>query len=69
MKQDNPVKVLFTENDGISWCPVRIIGALGAVEMMVKYYQVASPDHIGFGTGFAAVLAAIAAKNFTEVKT
>jgi hypothetical protein len=68
MQNSNPFKQAFTENDGTSWCVVRIMGGIAGIEMMVRYYLFAVPDHSNFGIGISAILAAIAAKNFSEVR-
>lgn len=56
----------FTERDGESWCLGRALGAAGAVEMFWKYATASAPDHVGFATGLAAIIAAVAAKNWSE---
>jgi len=69
MLPSNPVKQAFTENDGVSWCLVRLIGGIAVVPMIYKFVMATVPDYSGFGLGIAAICGAIAAKNFTEQRT
>ena len=57
---------LFTERDGTSFCIGRVLGAAAIVEMMVKFADVAHVDYQGFAIGVAALIAALAAKNYSE---
>ena len=58
----------FTENDGTSWCIGRAIGFTAAAEMLYKFIVTSAVDYISFSGGIAAIIAAIAAKNFSERK-
>ena len=58
----------FSEADNQTMCLVRALVAAGAVDMIYKFYTVASPSFQDFGIGLAAILAAVAAKQFTETK-
>jgi hypothetical protein len=66
MNTENPFKQMLTENDGISWCIGRALGTVAGLEMMIKFAIEVKPDFIGFGTGLCAIIAAIAAKNYSE---
>ena len=57
---------LFTERDDTTWCVGRILGSAAIIEMMVKFANVNHVDYIGFATGIAALIAAIAVKNYSE---
>lgn len=56
----------FTERDGTSWCMGRSIGFLAFAEMMYKFFQSSSVDFQGFAIGVSSIIAAVAAKNFSE---
>ena len=57
----------FTERDGASYCAGRFMGVGAAVATVHKFMVVSTaPDYVGFGTCIAAIIAAIAAKNFSE---
>ena len=61
------VKDQLTERDGTSFCLGRFVGAGAAVTTIHKFLTVSgTPDYVGFGTCIAAIIAAIAAKNFSE---
>lgn len=57
---------LFTERDGVSFCLGRIAGAAAIIEMIIKFADVTHVDYTGFAQGVAMIIAAIAAKNYTE---
>ena len=62
----NFIKQLFTERDGVNWCIGRVLGGAAIIEMMVKFADVSHVDYQGFAVGVAALIAAIAAKNYSE---
>jgi hypothetical protein len=60
------VRTIFTEDDANQvWCPVRVFGGVGAMSEVILTGAHAIYNHAfdptGFGTGFAAILAAIGA--------
>ena len=63
------IKDFFTERDGVSYCPVRIMGFVAACDMLWQYNHEAHPSHQTFAIGFAAILASIAGKNWSEKDT
>jgi len=53
---------LYTENDGKTWCPVRVVGILGSAQFLIneqvqfiKTWTMAA----GYGTELALVIAAV----------
>jgi hypothetical protein len=62
----NFLRNLFTERDNVSWCIGRVIGAGAGFESMIRFWQTQTPDFIGFATAIGAIIAAIAAKNYSE---
>lgn len=68
---------LITENDGVSLCPVRIVGLLGAAQFFaLTLYQTLHThafDVSSYGSALAAVIGAVglafSAKSFQEGKT
>jgi|WetSurMetagenome_2_1015567.scaffolds.fasta_scaffold493339_2 hypothetical protein len=58
----------FTENDGTSWCIGRAMGFVAFGVASYKFIIAATADFIGFGTLTATIIAAVAAKNFSERK-
>ena len=59
---------LFTEDDGISWCIGRTIGFAAACVLIYKFIVAIPVDHQGFAIGIAAIIASVAAKNYSERK-
>lgn len=55
---------LYTENDGKTWCPVRVIGILGAAQFLinsqVQFVKTATMV-MGYGTELALVIGAVGA--------
>lgn len=62
------LKDWFTEDNGTSYCIGRAIGAASAAVMLYKFVANTGADYIGFAAGIAAIIAAVAAKNFSERK-
>jgi hypothetical protein len=63
------IKDLFTEDDGQSWCLVRVVMFIGACVMIYKLIVLSSGvDFQNFGIGLASMGAAIAGKNLSERK-
>lgn len=56
----------FTERDGTSWCIGRAMAAAAFASMIFKFIQASSADFQGFAIGVAAVIAAVAGKNYSE---
>jgi hypothetical protein len=56
----------FTERDGVSWCLGRAIGLVAFGEISYQFITTGSKDWQGFCIGVAALIAAVAAKNFSE---
>ena len=63
------IKDFFTERDGVSYCPVRIMGFVAACDMLLQYSKESPHNHQAFAIGFAAILASIAGKNWSEKDT
>ena len=58
----------FTEDDGKSWCIGRAVGFAAFSIASYKFIVAGLADFIGFGTLTATIIAAIAAKNYSERK-
>jgi len=57
---------LFTERDGVSFCIGRVLGGAAIIEMMVKFADINHVDYQSFAIGVAALIGALAAKNYSE---
>jgi len=62
------IKDWFTENDGVSWCLGRAIGFAAFCEMGYKFITTPDVNWVSFAGGVSAIIAAIAAKNYSEKK-
>jgi hypothetical protein len=62
------IKNWLTEADNATYCIVRAISATAAGEMLYTFIMSSAHDYMNFGTGIAAIGAAIAAKNLSERK-
>jgi hypothetical protein len=60
------VRDQMTERDGTSYCAGRSIGVVSAAVACYKFAVLPTPDYVSFGTCIGAIIAAIAAKNWTE---
>jgi len=57
----------FTERDNISFCLGRAIGGASGAAAIYKFLTATgAPDFVSFGTCAGAIIAAIAAKNWSE---
>jgi hypothetical protein len=61
-------KDFFTENDGQSWDLARFMGFAAFVEMSYKFLVSGNFDWQGFAIGVSAIIAGVAAKNWSEKK-
>jgi hypothetical protein len=73
MDNDNIVKQALTENDGVSWCVVRIVGTIAIIELLIFYaiFNINYPQSfastlLGFGACVSAILGAMVVKNVSE---
>jgi len=57
---------LLTARNGVDYSLTKIVGVSAAVEMLVKFWQLPTPDFFGFATGIGAIMAALAAKYYVE---
>jgi hypothetical protein len=54
------LKHFFTERDNTTFCPVRLVGILGALEhLALSAVNYRSFDAVHFGTGLGAVIGAL----------
>jgi len=61
-------KDLFTERDGVSWCLGRVMAAAAFGEMSYKFLTGSNLDWQSFAIGVSALIASVAAKNYSEKK-
>ncbi|MHB0965335.1 MAG: hypothetical protein ACYC36_02665 [Bellilinea sp.] len=59
-------KDFFTERDGTSWDLARFMGCSAFCELSYKFFTSANTDWQGFAIGIGAIMAGVAAKNFSE---
>ncbi len=57
---------VLTARNGVDYSLTKIMGISAGITMIVKFWQLTTPDFLGFATGIAAIMAALAAKYFTE---
>jgi len=58
----------FTENDGSSWCIGRAMGAVAFLALLEQFIRLGDKDWQSFGISVSTIIAAVAAKNWSERK-
>lgn len=59
------IKDALTETDG-SWCLGRTLALIAGSIMLYKFAQSTHADYQGFAIGISAIIASLAAKNYSE---
>jgi hypothetical protein len=59
---------IFTARDNVTFSMTKLLGMSGGFSMVWKFIQAPSPDYQAFGLGLAGIMAALAAKYYTEGK-
>jgi hypothetical protein len=59
---------MFTEDDGVSWCIGRIMGFMAFLTLLEQFVRLGDKDWQSFGISVASLIAAVAAKNWSERK-
>lgn len=62
------IKDIMTSQDGESFSMSKLIGLVGSFAMIVQFIRVGSVDFQGFGIGISTLIAAFAAKAYTDSK-
>ena len=62
------LKDIFTSRDNSTYSMSKIIGVAGATAMVIQFIRAGSIDFQGFGIGLSTLIAALAAKAFTDKK-
>ena len=56
----------LTARNGTDYSLTKMLGIAAGVTMIVRFWQISTPDFIGFAGGIAAIMAALAAKYYVE---
>lgn len=59
---------IFTSRDNATYSMSKLIGFFGACAMVIQFIRAGSVDFQGLGIGLASLIAAFAAKAFTDTK-
>jgi hypothetical protein len=57
---------LLTARNGMDYSLTKLVGVAAVVTMIVKFWQIDTPDFVGFGMGVGALMGALAAKYYVE---
>jgi hypothetical protein len=69
MLPSNPFKIMFTENDGVSWCPGRFMAAIAFVVLTIKFCQIVGFDGaVAYGVAVTGLIGAVALNKYSESK-
>jgi hypothetical protein len=56
----------LTARNGIDYSLTKMLGIAAGVTMIVRFWQLPTPDFLGFAGGIAAIMGALAAKYYVE---
>lgn len=65
-KTASALKNLLTEDDGISYCMVRVVVAGAVIQLMFNFYQNPTHNFLDYAKAVAYLLAPVVGKNLTE---
>ena len=57
---------LLTARNGVDYSLTKLMGISAGITMIVKFWQLPTPDFQGFAIGISAIMAALAAKYYSE---
>ena len=63
------LKNIFTSADNTTFSASKLIGVTGGLTMIGEFIRVQSVDWQGFGIGISTIIAALAAKAYTDKAT
>lgn len=58
----------FTQKDNLTWSATKMLAISSGITMMAKFLLTPVPDYLGFGSGMALLIAALAGKYLVEAK-
>jgi hypothetical protein len=57
---------LLTARNGTDYSLTKIMGIFAGITMIIRFWQLPTPDFQGFAIGMAAIMGALAAKYYVE---